>query len=165
MTVQLNHTIVMARHKEVSARFLTEILGLPGATRFGPFRVVEMDNGVSLDFYETDGEIASQHYAFLITEAEFDEIFARIRERNLEYWADPGQSRAGEINQDDGGRGVYFEDPNGHLPRLSPGPMAAAAWLLSSTTSTTGMLSCRGGSQNSTAWRCRERASFCVTVI
>ena len=75
MAVELNHTIVKARNKEASARFLTEILGLPGATRFGPFQVVEMDNGVSLDFYETDGEIASQHYAFLITEAEFDEIF------------------------------------------------------------------------------------------
>jgi catechol 2,3-dioxygenase-like lactoylglutathione lyase family enzyme len=127
MAVQLNHTIVMARNKEASARFLTEILGLPGATRFGPFQVVEMDNGVNLDFYETDGEIASQHYAFLITEAEFDEIFARIRERNLEYWADPGQSRAGEINHDDGGCGVYFEDPNGHLLEIITRPYGSGS--------------------------------------
>jgi catechol 2,3-dioxygenase-like lactoylglutathione lyase family enzyme len=84
MAVQLNHTIVKARDKEASANFLTEILGLPDGARFGPFRVVELSNGVSLDFYETQDEIASQHYAFLITEAEFDEIFARIRERGLD---------------------------------------------------------------------------------
>ena len=122
MAVQLNHTIVRSRNKEASASFLTEILGLPGATRFGPFLVVEMDNGVSLDFYETDGEIASQHYAFLITEAEFDEIFARIRERDMDYWADPGRSRPGKINHHDGGRGVYFEDPSGHLLEIITRP-------------------------------------------
>ena len=122
MAVQLNHTIVRSRNKEASASFLTAILGLPGATRFGPFLVVEMDNGVSLDFYETDGEIASQHYAFLITEAEFDEIFARIRERDMNYWADPGRSRPGKINHSDGGRGVYFEDPSGHLLEIITRP-------------------------------------------
>ena len=89
--------------------------------------MVEKDNGVSLDFYETDGEIASQHYAFLITEAEFDEIVARIRERNLEYWADPGQSRADEMNHDDGGRGVYFEDPNGHLLEIITRPYGSGS--------------------------------------
>jgi catechol 2,3-dioxygenase-like lactoylglutathione lyase family enzyme len=122
MAVQLNHTIVRSRNKAASARFLTEILGLPEAAHFGPFLVVEMDNGVSLDFYETDGEIASQHYAFLITEAEFDEIFTRIRGRGINYWADPGQSRPGEINHNDGGRGVYFEDPNGHLLEIITRP-------------------------------------------
>jgi catechol 2,3-dioxygenase-like lactoylglutathione lyase family enzyme len=122
MAIQLNHTIVMSRNKETSARFLTEILGLPEATRFGPFLVVEMDNGVSLDFYEVETEIVSQHYAFLITEAEFDEIFARIRERDLDYWADPGQSRPAKINHHDGGRGVYFEDPNGHLLEIITRP-------------------------------------------
>lgn len=115
MTVQLNHTIVASRDKTSSARFFTEILGLPGPTRYGPFEVVELDNGVSLDFSETADNITSQHYAFLISEPEFDEIFARIRERAIDYWADPGQTRQGEINHHDGGRGVYFEDPNGHL--------------------------------------------------
>ena len=122
MTVQLNHTIVKSRNQEASASFLTEILGRPEATRFGPFLVVEMDNGVSLDFYETDGEITSQHYAFLITEAEFDEIFARLCARDMDYWADPGQSRPGQINHHDGGRGVYFEDPNGHLLEIITRP-------------------------------------------
>lgn len=122
MGVQLNHTIVWCHEKPRSATFLTEVLGLPVPKSFGPFLVVDLDNGVSLDFYAIDGKIASQHYAFLITEAEFDDVFARIRERNLDYWADPGQSRAGEINHNDGGRGLYFEDPNGHLLEIITRP-------------------------------------------
>jgi catechol 2,3-dioxygenase-like lactoylglutathione lyase family enzyme len=82
----------------------------------------EPNNGVSLDFYESEGEIASQHYAFLITEKEFDEIFTRIGKRGINYWADPGQRRPGEINHHDGGRGVYFEDPNGHLLEIITRP-------------------------------------------
>lgn len=115
MTVQLNHTIVWCRDKQRSAAFLTQVLGLPAAVRFGPFLVVELGNGVSLDFHDTDGAIASQHYAFLIAEDEFDNVLRRIRERSLTYWADPGQHRSGEINHHDGGRGMYFEDPDGHL--------------------------------------------------
>jgi catechol 2,3-dioxygenase-like lactoylglutathione lyase family enzyme len=115
MTVQLNHTIVWSRDKRKSAAFLTEMLGLPKPTRFGPFLVVELGNNVSLDFHDTDDEIASQHYAFLISEGEFEEVLGRIRSRGLDYWADPGQSKAGQINRHDGGRGLYFEDPDGHL--------------------------------------------------
>jgi len=122
MPVQLNHTIVKTRDSEASARFLTDILGLPEATRFGPFFVVELDNGVSLDFAESDAQIASQHYAFLITETEFDEIFARIRECGLAYWADPGRSRPRAINHRGGGRGLYFEDPNGHFLEILTRP-------------------------------------------
>ena len=121
MAIELNHT-VSVRDRQASAQFLTEILGLPAATRFGPFLTVETSNGVSLDFLATDGEIASQHYAFLVSEAEFDQIFARIRQRDLAYWADPGQRRRGEINHGDGGRGVYFEDPNGHLLEIITRP-------------------------------------------
>jgi catechol 2,3-dioxygenase-like lactoylglutathione lyase family enzyme len=115
MTVQLNHTIVWSRDKRKSAAFLTEMLGLPKPTRFGPFLVVELGNNVSLDFHDADDEIASQHYAFLISEGEFEEVLGRIRSRGLDYWADPGQSKAGQINRHDGGRGLYFEDPDGHL--------------------------------------------------
>jgi len=115
VSVQLNHTIVWCRDKRKSASFLAEVLGLPKPNRFGPFLVVELSNGVSLDFHETDGEISSQHYAFLIAEAEFDQILGRVREKGLEYWADPGQKRPGAINRNDGGRGLYFEDPDGHL--------------------------------------------------
>lgn len=114
MVVQLNHTIIQARDKHASATFLAEILGLPAPKSWGPFLIVEPANEVSLDFIETSGEIPSQHYAFLVSESEFDEIFGRIRERGLDYWADPFHRHKGEINHNDGGRGVYWEDPNGH---------------------------------------------------
>ena len=115
MPVQLNHTIVSAQDSRVSATFLSDMLGLAAPTPFGPFLGVETDNGVTLDYIDSGGDIASQHYAFLISEPEFDEIFTRIRARELEHWADPGRSRPGQINHHDGGRGVYFEDPSGHL--------------------------------------------------
>ena len=127
MSVQLNHTIVWCRDKRRSAVFLAEVLGLPQPTRFGPFLVVELANGVSLDFHDTDGQIASQHYAFLIAEDDFDRVFARLRERGLEYWADPGQKRAGAINHNDGGRGMYFEDPDRHLLEVITRPYANGA--------------------------------------
>ncbi len=122
MSVQLNHTIVSCRDQQRSAAFLTEILGLPPATRFGPFLVVEADNHVSLDFSETSREIAPQHYAFLVDEEDFDASFSRIRERALTYWADPGQTRREEINTRDGGRGLYFEDPDGHMLEILTRP-------------------------------------------
>ncbi len=122
MTIQLNHTIVWCRDKQRSAAFLTGILGLPQATRFGPFLVVDAENGVSLDFHETGGAIAAQHYAFLIGEDDFDEIFGRIRERGVAHWADPGRTEADTINHHDGGRGVYFEDPDGHLLEIITRP-------------------------------------------
>lgn len=122
MTVELNHTIVQARDGAASAGFLAELLGLPAPTRFGPFMMVEADNGVTLDFMDTDDEITSQHYAFLVTEAAFDEIFGRIQARQLPYWADPGRSQPNEINTRDGGRGVYFEDPDGHFLEILTRP-------------------------------------------
>lgn len=115
MTVQLNHTIVWCSDQEKSAGFLAEILGRPAPTRFGPFHVVQVDNGVSLDFHQRAGKIAMQHYAFLIGENDFDRIFERMKERDLKYWADPGRERAGEIYRHNGGRGFYFLDPDGHL--------------------------------------------------
>jgi catechol 2,3-dioxygenase-like lactoylglutathione lyase family enzyme len=122
MAVQLNHTIVAARDREASAAFLAEILGLAAPTPYGPFLVVEAANGVSLDFIGAAGDITPQHYAFLISEAEFDEIFGRIRARGIGYWADPARRRPGEINHNDGGRGVYFEDPNGHYLEIITRP-------------------------------------------
>lgn len=115
MTVQLNHTIVWCGDKVKSAAFLTEMLGLPPARPFGPMLVVELANGVSVDFYDQDGDIAKQHYAFLVGEDDFDRIFARIRARGLDHWADPARRQPGEINRHYGGRGVYFHDPDGHL--------------------------------------------------
>jgi catechol 2,3-dioxygenase-like lactoylglutathione lyase family enzyme len=121
MAVRLNHTIVAARDRDASARFLTEMLGLSTPLALGPFAVVQLGD-TSLDFMESDGEIVSQHYAFLVSELEFDEIFGRIRERGLPYWADPYRQKRGEINGWDDGRGVYFDDPNGHLLEIITRP-------------------------------------------
>src|SRR6185437_16693820 len=115
MAIQLNHTIVWCSNQTKSARFLAEMLGRPAPSKFGRFDVVALDNDVSLDFGDKDGPIAGQHYAFLISEADFDAVFERIQSRGLRYWADPGRHRQGEINRNDGGRGVYFCDPDDHL--------------------------------------------------
>jgi catechol 2,3-dioxygenase-like lactoylglutathione lyase family enzyme len=122
MAIRLNHTIVAAHEKETAAKFLSEILGLSAPLLVGPFAVVRVSDDTSLDFMDSGGEITSQHYAFLVDESEFDEIFGRIRERGLPYWADPGRHERGEINTWDGGRGVYFDDPNGHLLEIITRP-------------------------------------------
>jgi catechol 2,3-dioxygenase-like lactoylglutathione lyase family enzyme len=114
MAVQFNHTLVAARDRHASAAYLAEMLGLPKPTTYGSFRCVELANGASLDFVDVE-EVHAQHYAFLVDEPEFDEIFGRIKERGATYWADPHRQRAGEWNTGDGGRGVYWEDPSGHL--------------------------------------------------
>lgn len=123
MAIELNHTIVHALDNLKAARFLAEILGLPTPEPFGPFMVVHTHNGVSLDFITAEPhEIIIEHYAFLVSEAEFDVIFARICQRGLEYWADPAAERPREINHNDGGRGVYFRDPSGHYLELLTRP-------------------------------------------
>ncbi len=122
MAVELNHTIVPARDKHACATFLAQILGLAAPVPWGPFVAVTTDNGVTLDFDDAEGEILPQHYAFLVGEAEFDAIFARIREQRVRYWADPARRRANEIYTLDGGRGVYFDDPSGHLLEILTRP-------------------------------------------
>jgi catechol 2,3-dioxygenase-like lactoylglutathione lyase family enzyme len=127
MSVKLNHTIVYARDKNASSGFLSDILGLTAPVPFGPFMGVQVDNDVTLDFMDAPGKVTSQHYAFLIGEKEFDEIFGRLRERKLPYWADPGKQQRNEINTRDGGRGLYFEDPNGHLLEILTRPYGSGA--------------------------------------
>jgi catechol 2,3-dioxygenase-like lactoylglutathione lyase family enzyme len=123
MAVALNHTIVWCRDPRVSSEFLADLFGLPAPVLWGPFHIVEMSNAVSLDYLEVETpELAPQHYAFLVSEDEFDEIFGRIAERGIEHWADPGRTRAAAINHDYGGRGVYFEDPDGHLLEIITRP-------------------------------------------
>jgi catechol 2,3-dioxygenase-like lactoylglutathione lyase family enzyme len=114
MTVQLNHTIVAARDKRAAAEFLATILGLEVGAQYGPFLPVEAGNEVTLDYMDSDGPIASQHYAFLVSEDEFDAIFGRIKQAGIPYYADPGHRQVGKINHHDGGRGCYFPDPNDH---------------------------------------------------
>src|SRR6266508_2957811 len=128
MPVDFNHTIVWSRDSKASAAFLAEMLGLAAPKRWGPFQVVRTGNSVNIDFMDKQGEIAPQHYAFLVSEAEFDELFGRIQKKALAYWADPGRSRKGEINRHDGGRGVYFEGPSGHFLEVITRPYGSGGW-------------------------------------
>jgi catechol 2,3-dioxygenase-like lactoylglutathione lyase family enzyme len=127
MTVQLNHTIVKVTDKRVSAEFLAEILGLPPPKPYGPFLVVQADNDVSLDFADDHGEVHPEHYAFLVGEEQFDEIFGRIREQRIPYYANPDASGEGEINTRDGGRGCYFADPAGHWLEILTRPYGSGS--------------------------------------
>ncbi|MEO5842245.1 MAG: VOC family protein [Acidimicrobiales bacterium] len=130
MSVQLNHTIVWCSDQKRSAEFLAGMFGRPAPTTFGPFLIVEVDNHVSLDFHEMDGEIAQQHYAFLVGEDDFDAIFGRIVAGGGDYWADPGRNSPGTINHHDGGRGVYFADPDNHMLEIITRPYGGG-WLTS----------------------------------
>ena len=122
---ELNHTIVWCTDKRKSADFLTDILGLPPARTFFHFLVVDLKNGVSLDYMQKGGPVSVQHYAFLVSDTEFDASFARIKDQRLDFWADPARTQKGEINHHFGGRGVYFLDPDGHVMELITRPYGA----------------------------------------
>ena len=126
MAPKLNHTIVAAKDRKASALFLSEILGLAPPVLLGPFALVTVGDELTLDFMESEKDIRSQHYAFLVSETEFDQIFARIEARRMTYWADPYKHQPGQINHWDDGRGVYFEDPNGHLLEILTRPYGSA---------------------------------------
>jgi catechol 2,3-dioxygenase-like lactoylglutathione lyase family enzyme len=125
MPVKLNHTIVHARDKRASADFYAEVFGFAKPKPFGPFLDVETANEVTLAVLETDEEIQVQHYAFLVSEREFDEIFGRVQARGLDWWADPALKEKGKINRHDGGRGVYFKDPAGNILEIITRPYGA----------------------------------------
>jgi catechol 2,3-dioxygenase-like lactoylglutathione lyase family enzyme len=122
----LNHHIVKVRDKVATSRFFTDILGLPDPVRLGHFAVLHVSNDTTFDFAETEGDFDRLHYAFLVTEEEFDEIFGRIKERGLSYWADPSHQEPDQINTWDDGRGVYFDDPNGHRLEIITRPYGSA---------------------------------------
>jgi extradiol dioxygenase family protein len=130
MAVELNHHIVHARDPEGSARFLSEMLGLEAPRAWGPFQAVETANGVGLDYIgvQPEEDVVAMHYAFLVSEEEFDTIFGRIQERGLDYYADPHRDRKGEINHNDGGRGVYWSDPEGHLLEIITRPYGSGGY-------------------------------------
>ena len=121
MTVELNHTIVHASDPAAEAAFFTEMFGLAPVRSFGIFLVVEFAHGLSFDFM-ADGDYDHQHYAFLVSEDEFTVIFQRILDGGVDHWADPGCRRPGEINHNDGGRGVYFTSPAGHFLEIITRP-------------------------------------------
>jgi catechol 2,3-dioxygenase-like lactoylglutathione lyase family enzyme len=123
MAVKLNHTIVHSKDPRAAAQWFATLFGLPAPEPFGPFFDVNVANEVTLAFLDAEGmEIQLQHYAFLVSEAEFDQIFGRVKEQGMKYWADPGMRQQGRINHHFGGRGVYFQDPSGHLLEIITRP-------------------------------------------
>jgi extradiol dioxygenase family protein len=126
MAIELNHTIVAARDRRAAAQFVADVLGRPTPVSFGPFAVVELDNGVSLDFadFMDEDEVVIQHYAFLIIEDDFDAVVARLRDREIATFADPGHNTPGH-NTNDGGRGLYFSSPDGHNLEVITRPYGA----------------------------------------
>ncbi len=124
-SVQLNHTAVYASDRQLSAEFLAAILGLKVGAPFGPFLPVDLGNGVTLDYYELrDEPIQSQHYAFLVPDEQFDGMIARLEAVGVTYYADPSHTEPGRINDLFGGRGAYFDDPDGHNMEIMTRPYA-----------------------------------------
>jgi catechol 2,3-dioxygenase-like lactoylglutathione lyase family enzyme len=123
MTATLDHMIVFARDRTASAAYLADMLGAPAPTQAGHFTQVLMENGLTVDFMETSDNVAVQHYAFLVSDAQFDAAFERIQARKQRYWADPYRRRPNEINTHESvGRLVYFEDPSGHFLEIRTRP-------------------------------------------
>ncbi|MER5769044.1 VOC family protein [Streptomyces sp. NPDC001985] len=114
MPARLDHTIVQSSDRLAGARFLSELIGGDEPKEFGPFMMVPLEGGVTLDYLTTEGSIVAQHLAFLVPEEEFDVILGRIEDRGLPYWADPMHNEPQVINHHHGGRGVYIDDPDGH---------------------------------------------------
>jgi len=117
MTIILNHTIVPARDKVASAEFFARIFGLKYEGTVGHFAPVEVNGSLTFDFDNSD-QIASHHYAFHVSDEEFDGIFDRIKAEEIPYGSGPFESENMEINNRRGGQGVYFKDPDGHLLEL-----------------------------------------------
>lgn len=114
MGVSFNHCIIFAENTHESATFLVTLFDLPEPVAWGPFLSVTLEHGVVIQYAAPGIEIQPQHYAFLVSEEEFDVIYARLLEANVEHWADPQCSHPGTYNRNNGGRGVYFRDPAGH---------------------------------------------------
>jgi catechol 2,3-dioxygenase-like lactoylglutathione lyase family enzyme len=122
MSIQLNHIVILASNNQLSAQFLADILGFPAPTSFGPFLAIKTDNDVTLDFMTRGDSVQTSHYAFLLGESEFDTVFMRICEKKIPYWADHKKEHPYKINHDNGGRGLYFHDPDNHLMEILTRP-------------------------------------------
>ncbi len=127
MAVEFNHTIVPARDRFAAAREVAEILGVSEPAGYGPFAVLELANGASLDFMDDSSDFPPMHYAFLVDEESFDAIHARLRERGRQWWADPFGNHPGEINHGDGGRGLYWDGPDGHKLEIITRPYGSGS--------------------------------------
>lgn len=118
MPFHLDHTIVPAKDKEASARFFARMFGLEYKGPWGPFAPVKVNEILTLDFAEyPDGREAfdSHHYAFITSDAEFDQVLERVKEAGIPFGSGPRELEDGQINHHHGGRGFYFRDPNGHV--------------------------------------------------
>ncbi|MET8448024.1 VOC family protein [Streptomyces sp. NPDC005209] len=121
--VQLNHTAVYASDRHLSAEFIAAVLGLKVGAPFGPFLPIDLGNGVTLDYYEKrDEPIQSQHYAFLVPDEQFDAMITRLEAVGVTHYADPSHTEPGQINRLFGGRGAYFDDPDGHNMEIMTRP-------------------------------------------
>ncbi|MEG8280263.1 VOC family protein [Streptomyces sp. AHA2] len=122
---RLDHTVVYASDRRLSAEFLATVLGLEVGAPFGPFLPVDLGNGVTLDYYEKrDEPVQPQHYAFLVPEEQFDTMIARLETLGVTYYADPSHTEPGRVNDLFGGRGAYFADPDGHNMEIMTRPYA-----------------------------------------
>ncbi len=123
MSASLDHMIVFARDRDASATYLAQMLGVGEPIQAGHFTQVAIEHGLTVDFMNTSGSVAVQHYAFLVSDTQFDAAFARLRERGQTYWADPYRRRPKEVNAlANDGRLVYFEDPSGHFLEIRTRP-------------------------------------------
>lgn len=122
MPVSFNHTIIASKDRAAAVAFYRDLFEVPEAPSWGPFRNIQLPDGVLLQFAEPPVEIQMQHYAFLVDDDLFDRAYARIREGGIEHWADPQMKRPNETNAEHGGRGVYFKDPSGHAIEIITRP-------------------------------------------
>ena len=128
MTIRLEHLLVPARDQDRSARFLADLLGLEVSRESsgappGRFAVVRVGD-ITIDF-ATMSHSDSHHLAFAVDDERFDAILDRVRAAGLEYSADPRHTRRGELNDNDGGRGFYVRDPDGHNLEFLTRPITA----------------------------------------
>jgi catechol 2,3-dioxygenase-like lactoylglutathione lyase family enzyme len=122
VTAELNHIIVHSTDPQRSAGLLATVLGAEAKPQMGHFFPVETDNGVTIDFMRDEAPFTAQHCAFLVDDETFDAAHAFLLEQQVSIYADPGRRQPGEINRRYGGRGVYFDDPDGHLMELLTAP-------------------------------------------
>jgi catechol 2,3-dioxygenase-like lactoylglutathione lyase family enzyme len=122
MAITLDHTIVPARDKAAAARLFAQLFGLSCEDRDGFFAPVKVNDALTFLFSDEDSTFESHHYAFHVSDAEFDAIFRRVQEAGLVYGSAPWSAEDGRLNDWGGGRGVYFKTPDGHLIELMTVP-------------------------------------------
>ena len=121
MPITLNHTIVPSRDKQSSATFFARIMGLPEPGSIGNFVQVRVNDDLAMD-YDNRERFEAHHYAFVVSDAEFDQIFDRLQREQVRYGSGPSDPTNGQINTRRGGRGLYFSDPDGHLMEIMTVP-------------------------------------------